>query len=403
MIRIQNIYHMLSYAYQILNENGYSKYAVEDFENTADLLSAILTKGISTQIKRGLNREYKEVVEPLSCLKGKIDINDSIKQQTVIKQQLVCSYDEFSVNTYHNQILKTTCNVLMRADIPKKRKKDLRNLMVYFSDVELIDPHSIRWNSIQYNKNNQSYQMLMGICHLVIKGLLQTTSEGSMKLMKFLDEQRMCRLYEKFILEYYRKEYPQLKVSSSQIPWALDDDFSFMLPTMQSDIMLSYDDKTLIIDAKYYSRTTQVQYDVHTIHSNNLYQIFTYVKNKAVSGGKVEGMLLYAKTDEEIQPDGSYMMSGNKISVKTLDLNCEFSEIKKQLDEIADDTFGFKEYYDDWEGLPLDKMFKLTPSQCESCCNNAGFDKCKLYGDKPYEYASALKGNYCPGKIEKER
>lgn len=47
-------------------------------------------------------------------------------------------------------------------------------------------------------------------------------------------------------------------------------------------------------------------------------------------------MLLYARTDEEIQPDNEYMMSGNKISVKTLDLNRDFSEIAEQLNKIAD-------------------------------------------------------------------
>lgn len=45
----------------------------------------------------------------------------------------------------------------------------------------------------------------------------------------FLDEQRMCRLYEKFILEYYKKHYPKLTVSASQIPWALDDGIGDML------------------------------------------------------------------------------------------------------------------------------------------------------------------------------
>ena len=179
--------------------------------------------------------------------------------------------------------------------------------------------------------------MLISICYMVLKGLLQTTSDGTIRVMDFLDEQRMCRLYEKFILEYYRKHYPQIKANSSQIAWALDDDFCAMLPTMQSDIMLTYGDKTLIIDAKYYGKTTQTQYDVHTLHSNNLYQIFTYVKNKAVSGGEVSGMLLYARTDESVQPDQTYMMSGNRISVKTLDLNCEFTEIARQLNVIADD------------------------------------------------------------------
>ena len=335
MIKIQNIYYMLAYAFQVLREQGYASCETEEFENTADLLSAILVKGVSIQIKRGLGRTYIEQTEPLSCLRGKIDVTESIKQQTLIKQQLVCTYDEFSENTYMNRILKTSMELLLRYDIPKTRNKELRNLLLYFKDVTTLDIHTINWG-FRFNRNNQSYQMLMSVCYLLIKGLLQTTADGTVKLMQFIDEQRMCRLYEKFILEYYRKHYPQIKTSTSQIGWAVDDGISTMLPTMQSDIMLSYSDKTLIIDAKYYSRTTQVQYDVNTLHSNNLYQIFTYVKNKAVAGGEVSGMLLYARTDEEIQPDNEYMMSGNKISVKTLNLNCDFSEISVQLNAIAD-------------------------------------------------------------------
>ena len=63
MIKIQNIYHMLAYAFQILREQGYAHCGTEDFENTADLLSAILVKGVSIQIKRGLGRSYVEQTE----------------------------------------------------------------------------------------------------------------------------------------------------------------------------------------------------------------------------------------------------------------------------------------------------------------------------------------------------
>ena len=48
---------------------------------------------------------------------------------------------------------------------------------------------------------------------------------------------------------------------------------------MQTDIHLQKENDVLIIDAKYYSHTTQSQFNKNTIHSNNLYQIFTYVKN----------------------------------------------------------------------------------------------------------------------------
>ena len=116
-----------------------------------------------------------------------------------------------------------------------------------------------------------------------------------------------------------------------------------MLPVMQSDIMLSRGNRTLIIDAKYYAHNMQTQYDVHTLHSGNLYQIFTYVKNKDAEYGEkphdVSGMLLYAKTDEQIQPDHVYQMSGNRISVRTLDLNCDFAKIARQLDAIVSEHF----------------------------------------------------------------
>lgn len=47
-------------------------------------------------------------------------------------------------------------------------------------------------------------------------------------------------------------------------------------------------------------------------------------------------MLLYAETDEPIQPDCTCRISGNPIRVKTLDLNRDFSEIAAQLHAIAE-------------------------------------------------------------------
>ena len=342
MIPVQNIYYMLSYAFQVLNEQGYKDIATEQFDNVAELCAAILTKGIAVRLKRGLGKEYIPQTEALSSLRGKIDITESIKTQSLLRKQLICTYDDFTVNSYLNRILKSTMEFLLHADISKARKKALRKLMIYFADVDLLDIHTINWN-IRYDRNNQSYRMLISICYLVVKGLLQTNSDGSTRLMDFIDEQRMCRLYEKFILEYYRKEHPEITARASQIPWQLDDGFSDMLPIMQSDITLSKGNRTLIIDAKYYSHNTQTQFDVHTLHSGNLYQIFTYVKNKDAEYGdaphEVSGMLLYAKTDEQIQPDHVYHMSGNKISVRTLDLNCDFARIRLQLDSIVHQHF----------------------------------------------------------------
>lgn len=342
MIPVQNIYYMLAYAFQVLNENGYKDIATEQFDNVGELCAAILAKGVSIQLKRGLGKEYIPQTEALSSLRGKIDIAESVKTQSMLRKQLVCAYDEFTVNSYMNRIIKSTVELLIRSKIRPVQKKELRKLLVFFGDVESLDVREINWK-LQYNRNNQSYRMLINVCYLVVKGLLQSNSAGATKLMNFLDEQRMCRLYEKFILEYYRKEHPEIKANASQIPWQLDDDFGAMLPVMQSDIMLSKGSTMLIIDAKYYSRTTQSQYGVNSLHSGNLYQIFTYVKNKDAEYGDephtVSGMLLYAQTDEVVQPNHVYQMSGNQISVRTLNLNLPFEEIKAQLDGIVETHF----------------------------------------------------------------
>ena len=72
------------------------------------------------------------------------------------------------------------------------------------------------------------------------------------------------------------------------------------------------------------------------INSENLYLIYTYVKNySAVPKKNVSGLLLYANTDEK-NPNMTYRLDGNEIKVKSLDLDCEFSLVEEQLHNIVD-------------------------------------------------------------------
>lgn len=339
MIRVQNVYHMLAYAYRALQSQGYRHMATEEFENTADLFAAILSHGIAEQLKQGLGCEYIGRTEPLSMMRGKIEVTESVKTRAVLRRQLVCSHDEFSADTLMNRILKATCLLLMQSDIKPERRRELRRLLPYLSDIGDVELASIDWPRLYFDRNNQTYRMLMGICQLASEGLLQTQSDGTARLADFLDDQRMSHLYERFVLEYYRREHPELKADAPYISWALDDGNIGMLPTMHTDIVLTRGRNTLIIDAKYYEHATQSHFGKTSIHSGNLYQIFTYVKNMDTNlpepGHEVSGLLLYAGTDEEVQPSGDYQMSGNRISVRSIDLNRPFSDIRKELDKLA--------------------------------------------------------------------
>ena len=256
---------MLSYAFQSLNFKEYNKVKSEEFENIYDLFSELLTIALNKQIKQGLYRDYIEVDETTSSIRGKINITESINELSFINKKLNCTYDEFSVNSYLNKIIKTTLTILLKAPISKEKRRPIKNILLYFRDVDTLDTNSINWQ-IRYDRNNQDYRMIIGICYLTLKGLLQSEKKGENKLMEFLDDMRMSKLYEKFILNYYKKKHPSINSSASQISWQLDDGEDYMLPRMQSDIILEYFEKVLIIDAKYYFHTTQSSYNTNTIH-----------------------------------------------------------------------------------------------------------------------------------------
>ena len=344
-IFIKNVYYMLAYAFQVLRRKNYDNVAAEDFDNVQDLFAAILAKGVSQQLKQGLYREYITKNEDLSVLRGKLDIYGTVKNQIQRKILLSCEYDELSVNNIFNQILKTTITILIKdTGVKKLHKAELKKIVLFFNEVDEIRISNIRWDSLIYQRNNQNYEMLMNVCYFVLDGMIQTTNKGDYKMTTFSDEY-IHRLYEKFVLEYFKQHHSYLsEARAAQVKWDLSSDTEEsmirFLPVMQTDIFLRYKEQIHIIETKYYGHTMQMQYDKETLHSGNMYQIFAYVKNQDVKNtGNVSGMLLYAKTEEAITPDCSFVMSGNKICVKTLDLNKEFKLIAAQLDKIAEEYF----------------------------------------------------------------
>lgn len=64
---------------------------------------------------------------------------------------------------------------------------------------------------------------------------LMTTEDGKFKLREFSDD-HMCRLYEKFVLEYYKKHHPELKPCAAQIEWNIDTFVCCMLHLQKSKL-----------------------------------------------------------------------------------------------------------------------------------------------------------------------
>ncbi|MFD2657921.1 5-methylcytosine restriction system specificity protein McrC [Gracilibacillus thailandensis] len=333
-IPIRNIYYMLSYAYQTINLAEYKRLGTEKFENVKELYAEILSIGIPVLIRGGLSKDYISVEETSNVIKGKIDINSTIKKNALVNKKIAVVYDEFSENILLNQIIKATLVYLSRSTkIDQKMRRLFYGMLPYFTKVSDVELDLKLWKNVRYNRQNIRYQFIVDVCRYLYEQLLFDENTTSQMMKEAQDEQRLSSLYEKFIYAFFKRE-TKYKVSHPQIKWMVDDEFTEALPLMQTDLVLQKDKKTLIVDAKFYSENMIARFEGGAAKqkSSNLYQIFTYINNwKKEPDETVAGMLLYAKTTALNQPNHTYHIKGNQVIVVSLDLQQDFSGIKKDL------------------------------------------------------------------------
>lgn len=342
-IPIRNMYYMLSYAYQTLNLCEYKQIGTEKFENVKELYSEILLIGIPVLIRGGLSKDYVSVEETSNVIKGKIDINSTIKKNTLVNKKVAVIYDEFSENILLNKIIKATLVYLSHSNkISQKIRRSFYGLLPYFTGVSDVELDLKIWKTVRYNRQNIRYQFIVDVCRYLYEQLLYDESYTSQMMKEVQDEQRLSSLYEKFIYAFFKRE-TKYNVSHPQIRWSVDDEFTSALPIMQTDLVLQKDNKTLIVDAKFYSENMVARFEGGAAKqkSGNLYQIFTYINNwRNKPDEKVAGMLLYAKTSALDQPNHIYHIKGNQIFVVSLDLQQDFSGIKENLLGYAHQFFA---------------------------------------------------------------
>lgn len=334
-IPIQNIFYMLSYAYNTLHLSEYQEIGTEKFHHVRELYARVLAVGLPILIRGGLLKDYIRMEERSNVIKGKIDVNATLKQNTLIQKKLAIMYDEFSEDILFNQIIKATLVRITRSsELNRKVRRELYGLLPYFSNVSDVELNVSLWKQVRYNRRNIRYQFILDICRYLHEELLLDDSATTNMTKDIIDDRRLASLYEKFLYAFYKKESPY-RVSSPHIKWNVDDGMDDALPNMETDLVLQHGDRTLIIDAKLYSENMSVRFEGGEAKqlSHNLYQLFTYLHNwpEEEKDEILAGMLLYAKTRADMQPGHLYKIKGKQIFIEAVDLDQEFSNIKKDL------------------------------------------------------------------------
>lgn len=339
-IPIENIYYLLCYAWNKLDEKDRANVSAQDYAKLLDLLAKVLINSTRILIKRGIDRNYIDVTREFSGVKGKLEMSETVKNHLHLKQKTICSFDEFSANILTNQILAVTLKRLIKIrDLDSELKGEIKNLLRHFTDIEKIELKRSTFSKIRLHRNNKFYGFILNVCELIYENSMPSEKPGELQFSDFTrDERKMGILFETFLRNFYANEQSVFRVRRENIYWQFDaadqQDLRF-LPQMQTDITLENNESKIIIDAKFYKETLKSNYSSQKISSANLYQLFSYLLNQQTLEPKTStatGILIYPTVEQEYNLKFNY--SGHKIFIKTVDLNENWRDIEKRLKSI---------------------------------------------------------------------
>ena len=338
-IPIKNLYYLLSYAWNKLEYRNKMKLNEDDFNSLADLFARVFDNLLGILIKRGLDKNYIEKNEKIKGIKGKINFNKTIKSLSHLDRKFYCEFDEFSSDIISNQIIKATLKVLLRSKVNKELKKSLKRKLVSLSEISDIELSNIHFRKTAIDKNNSYYQFIIQVCKLINDNTTLDEEIGNKVFKEFFGtDKQFAALFESFVLNFYKKHLSRktYKVKGSEvINWDMDEDRNELFPIMRTDITVEKSDKKTIIDTKFYKDIFSYNYEKPKFHSNNLYQIYAYIKNyKNEKNKTVEGILLYPTTKQDI--DSNHTIGGHNFRLMTVNLNQEWRNIERDLISIID-------------------------------------------------------------------
>lgn len=339
-IPIKNIYYMLCYAWDKIEEKEIVNVSSIEHTRLVDLFAKVLVNGLGHLMKKGIDRGYITYFEDARTLRGKLDLNVSIKRGLLNKRNVHCQYDELHYDILHNQIIKTILRQLANhPDLENGLRGEVLGLYRRLHGISEIHLTSSVFGKVQLSRNNYFYDFLLKICELLHGNLLITEEVGESKFRGL--QTRLFDLFERFIRNFYIRELElkgiPCKVMREDISWDVGEGLPAALkylPKMQTDVSIEFENRKIILDAKFYKNAMQnnQEYGSSKLISNNLYQIFAYVKNIETKKGlnsACEGILIYPKTKDPL--DLEYRIQGHLVSVKTLDLNQDWQQIHKRL------------------------------------------------------------------------
>jgi 5-methylcytosine-specific restriction enzyme subunit McrC len=325
-IPIANIYYLLCYAWDALEERDtLAEVSTTECPELLDLFARVLVNGTRRLIRRGLDRGYLPREDHIPGVRGKLLVTQTPRHDLLRRGRTACLWDDLDHSTLPNGIIKTT--LLQLHDhglIAPETAADVYDTLRWLAPIEPIDLRADHFRRVQLHRNNRIYAFLIRLCQFIYEHWLPDEAGRTRHFRDFLRD-GLAGLFEQFVFNFYRHELgSEWQVTAPWIAWQMEfpnADALLLVPQMKTDVCLQTAHRAIILDAKFYARALKEgAYGAPKLASANLYQLFTYLRQKSNDSGwqHAEGILLYPRTTSDINID--FTTQGHRLRAVAIDL-----------------------------------------------------------------------------------
>jgi 5-methylcytosine-specific restriction enzyme subunit McrC len=168
-IPIANIYYLLCYAWDVLEEKD-TLVDVDALESTEllDLFARVLVNGARRLLRRGLDRGYLQREDEFPGVRGKLLVTRTLRRDLLRHGRAACVWDELEYDTLPNRILKTTLQSLRDAPaLDKGTLADVHDVLRWLTPVQPVELRAEHFRRVQLHRNNRIYNFLLHICEFI--------------------------------------------------------------------------------------------------------------------------------------------------------------------------------------------------------------------------------------------
>lgn len=341
-IPIRNLYYLLCYAWDVLDERDDALVSELDGLSHVELLAKVLTISAQRLWRRGLDRGYQTAAEDVRSPRGRLDVPQMVARRLQDRGLAACRFDELSHDVLHNQIIASTARRLVALpDLDDKIRDGLISLSRTLGEVSTIQVRAATFAQLQLHGRLGRYRLPIHVCELIHAQLVVDETTGKLHFRDYVeDDKQMARLFEAFVRNFYDRELAGWSVKSDAIQWelkAITPGAAQYLPRMLTDISLRGEGRTVIIDTKFYVEAFVARFDAaDKLRPGHLYQMTAYLRNIAARGGSdatAAGVLLYPEV--RTIPTLQYEYGPHRLTAAGIDLSQDWRAIHDRLLDLV--------------------------------------------------------------------